>query len=45
MLVIQYYGGRKTDIMWLKDYIDQRISHHINGQHVNLDEMNQYEKN
>ena len=33
-------SGRKTDIMWLKDYIDQKISYHIDAEDISLDEMN-----
>ena len=38
-------SNRKTDIMWLKDYIDQKISCHIDGQYVSLKEMNNCKKN
>ena len=33
-------SNRKTDIMWLKDYIDQKISYHIDAEDISLDEMN-----
>lgn len=29
-------GDRKTDVPWPKEYIDERISHHIDHQHCDL---------
>lgn len=33
----QQHSGRETDILWPKEYIDERISHHIDMQHCDCE--------
>jgi hypothetical protein len=34
----EQHASRSTDRPWPKDYIDARVSHHIDAQHCNYDE-------
>ena len=38
-------SNRKNDIVWDKNYIDQKISSHVNAEHISREEMEELVKN